>query len=154
MAVAVLAACGPCRYQDREGTGIHNATTTEVAGGWESTEGSRVVLREDGTALLERLDGQDFDFDDGWRLSGTGTWRLTDKDHGQVVRLALTARTRVDHRSSATATVTDASAPEPPWTYAWSFSVDRDQRDDVRLFFLYGDSDSGNTYLMAREARP
>lgn len=146
--LTVLTACaGP--YQYYGGTGLHDATTAEVAGGWENVEGTRVVLREDGTALLEKLDGQDFDFEDGWRLSGTGTWQLTDDDGGQVVRLALTARTRVDGRSSVTAT--DASTPEPPSTYVWSFYVDRDQHDKLKLFFFYGDPDIGNTYMMARE---
>ncbi|OKJ62566.1 hypothetical protein [Streptomyces sp. CB02261] len=145
--LAVLTACaGP--YQYDEGTGIHDATAAEVAGGWENVEGTRVVLRKDGTALFERLDGQDFDFEDGWRLSGTGTWQLTD-DGGQVVRLALTARTRVESRSPATAT--DASTPEPPSTYAWSFYVDRDQHDELKLLFFYGDPGIGNTYVMTRE---
>ena len=44
-----------------------------------------MVLHKDGTALLEKLDGQDFDLEDGWRLSGTGTWQLTDDNGGQVV---------------------------------------------------------------------
>ncbi|MFF8867556.1 hypothetical protein ACF08B_36550 [Streptomyces sp. NPDC015139] len=146
--LAALTACaGP--YQYYEGTGVHDATTTEVAGGWENVEGTRVVLRKDGTALVEKLDGQDFDFEDGWRLSGTGTWQLTDGGGGQVVRLALKSRTRVESRSSATAT--GASVPEPPPTYAWSFYVDRDQRDELRLFFFYGDPDIGNTYVMTRE---
>ncbi|WP_426367559.1 hypothetical protein [Streptomyces sp. E-08] len=146
--VTLLAACaGP--YQYYEGTGLHDATTAEVAGAWENVEGTRVVLRGDGTALLDRLDGQDFDFEDGWRLSGTGTWRLADDDGGQVVRLALTARTRVAMRPGLTAA--DPSAPEPPSTYAWSFYVDRDERDALVLFFFYGDPDIGNTYVMARE---
>lgn len=137
-------------YQYYEGTGIHDATAAEVVGGWENVEETRVVLREDGTALFEKLDGQDFDFDDGWRLSGKGTWRLTEDDGGQVVRLAVTARTRVESRSPSTAT--DTSTPEPPSTYAWSLYVDRDQRDELKLFFFYGDPDSGNTYVMTREA--
>ncbi|WP_109000023.1 hypothetical protein [Streptomyces rishiriensis] len=146
--LAALTACaGP--YQYYEGTGVHDATTTEVAGGWENVEGTRVVLRKDRTALFEKLDGQDFDFEDGWRLSGTGTWQLTDGGGGQVVRLALTARTRVESRSPATATGT--SPPEPPPTYAWSFYVDRDQHDELKLFFFYGDPDIGNTYVMTRE---
>lgn len=146
--LTVLTACaGP--YQYYGGTGLHDATTAEVAGGWENVEGTHVMLREDGTALLERLDGQDFDFEDGWRLSGTGTWQLTDDDGGQVVRLSLTARTRVERRSPATAT--DASAPEPPSTYAWSFYVDRDQHDELKLFFFYGDPDIGNAYVMTRK---
>lgn len=99
--MAVLAALTACAgpYQYYEGTGTHDATAAEVAGGWDNVEGTRMVLRKDGTALLEKLDGQDFDFEDGWRLSGTGTWQLTDDDGGQVVRLALTARTRVESRS-------------------------------------------------------
>ncbi|MFE5617361.1 hypothetical protein [Streptomyces sp. NPDC056524] len=121
----------------------------DVAGSWENVEGTRVVFRKDGTALFERLDGQDFDFDDSWRLSGKGTWQLTDGDGGQVVRLALTARTRAETRSPSTAT--DTSASEPPSTYAWSFYVDRDQRDELKLFFFYGDPDIGNTYVMTRE---
>ncbi|MFE4858629.1 hypothetical protein [Streptomyces sp. NPDC056670] len=146
--LVVLTACaGP--YQYYEGTGIHDAMAAEVAGVWENVEGTRVVLRKDGTALLEKLDGQDFDFEDGWRLSGTGTWQLTDDHGGQVVRLTLTARTRVERRSPATAT--DTSTPEPPSIYAWSFYVDRDQHDELKLFFFYGDPDIGNAYVMTRE---
>ncbi|MFA3878678.1 hypothetical protein ABS735_34395 [Streptomyces sp. MMCC 100] len=148
--LAFLTACaGP--YQYYGGTGIHDTTTAEVTGGWENVEGTRVALRKDGTALLEKLDGQDFDFEDGWRLSGTGTWQLNDDDGGQVVRLALTARTRVESRFPATAT--DTSAPEPPSTYVWSFYVDRGQHDELKLFFFYGDPDTGNTYVMTRETR-
>lgn len=145
--LATLRACNP--YQYYEGTGIHDTTADAVAGGWENVEGTRVLLRKDGTALFEKLDGQDFDFNDGWRLSGKGTWQLTDDDGGQVVRLALTARTRVESRSPSPAT--DTSAPEPPSTYAWSFYVDRDQNDELKLFFFYGDPDIGNTYVMTRE---
>ncbi|MFE5595862.1 hypothetical protein [Streptomyces sp. NPDC056549] len=149
--VAVLTACaGP--YQYYEGTGLHDATTAEIAGAWENVEGTRVVLRADGTALLDRLDGQHFDFEDGWRLSGTGTWQLADGDGGQFVRLALTARTRVETRPGMTAAA--PSAPEPPSTYSWSFDVDRDEREALVLFFFYGDPDIGNTYVMTRETTP
>ncbi|WP_234315165.1 hypothetical protein [Streptomyces globisporus] len=137
------------RNQYYEGTGIHDTTAAEVAGSWENVEGTRVALREDGTALFENPDGQGFDFEDGWRLSGTGTWQLADDDGGQVVRLALTARTRVESRSPATAT--DTSTPEPPSTYAWSFHVDRDQQNGLKLFFFYGEPDIGNTYVMTCE---
>ncbi|MET7455899.1 hypothetical protein ABZT03_29225 [Streptomyces sp. NPDC005574] len=148
LALTVLTACaGP--YQYYGGTGLHDATTAEVAGGWENVEGTQVVLREDGTALLERLDGKDFDFEDGWRLSGTGTWQLTDEEGGQVVRLALTTRTRVERRFPVTAT--DAAVPEPPSAYAWSFYVDRDPHDELQLFFFYGDPDTGNAYVMTRK---
>ncbi|MFI6645422.1 hypothetical protein [Streptomyces sp. NPDC050504] len=107
-----------------------------------------MVLREDGTALIEKLDGKCFDFEDGWRLSGTGTWQLTDDD-GQVVRLALTTRTRVVRRLPAP--VASPSTPEPPSTYSWFFYADRDQHDGLVLFFMYGDPDIGNTYVLTRE---
>ncbi|MEW2252438.1 hypothetical protein AB0907_34585 [Streptomyces sp. NPDC006975] len=148
MAFTVLTACaGP--YQYYGGTGLHDATTAEVAGDWANVEGTHVVLREAGTALVQRLDGQDFDFDDGWRLSGTGTWQLTDDDGGQVVRLTLTARTRVERRAGAAPA--DALAPQPPSTYVWSFYVDRDRHDRLKLFFFYGDPDVGNAYVMTRK---
>lgn len=146
---ALLTACaGPSQYY--AGSGLHDATVAEVAGGWRTVEGTRVVLRHNGTALVEQLDGQDFDFDYGWRLSGTGTWRLADGDGGQVVRLELTTRTRVDRRLPVTAT--GASAPEPPSTYSWEFSVDRDRHRALTLLFFYGDPDAGNAYVMTREA--
>lgn len=145
--LTVLTACaGP--YQYYEGTGLHDVTAAEVTGGWKNVEGTRVALRGDGTALLENLDGQDFDFEDGWRLSGTGTWQLTDDDGGQVVRLALTARTRVERRFPAP--VADPSTPEPPSTYSWIFNVHRDQHEGLVLFFMYGDPDIGNMYVMTR----
>ncbi len=145
-----LTACGG-PYQYYGGTGIHDATAAEVAGDWENVEGTHVELREDGTAVLEKLDGEDFDFEDGWRLSGTGAWQLDDRKDGQVVRLALTARTRVESRSDAT-TAASTATPEPPSTYTWSFHVDRDEHDEVELFFFYGDPDIGNAYVMTREA--
>ncbi|MFJ2562713.1 hypothetical protein ACIO02_06890 [Streptomyces sp. NPDC087568] len=145
---ALTACAGP--YQYYEGTGIHDATAAEVAGGWENVKGTRVVLRKDGTALLAKLDGQGFDFEDGWRLSGRGTWQLTDDDGGQVVRLVLTARTRVESRSPTT--VTETSTTAPPSEYSWSFYADRDQHDELKLFFFFGDPDIGNTYVMTREA--
>ncbi|MEU7278088.1 hypothetical protein AB0A69_04750 [Streptomyces sp. NPDC045431] len=151
VALLVSSGCaGP--YQYDEGTGVHDATTAEVSGNWEGAEETRLTLRRDGTALLQRLDGQDFDFDDGWRLSGTGTWELTDDADGQDVRLTLTHQTRVERRD--TGTTTGAAAPaRPPATYSWRFSVRRDPREALELFFFFGDPDIGNTYVMTR-AKP
>lgn len=147
VALAALTACaGPFQYY--EGTGVHDTTAADLAGAWQHAAGAGVLLRQDGTALLEELDGQDFDFDDGWRLSGTGTWQLTDRQGGQVVRLALTARTGVERRSPApTAT---ASPPPPPAAYAWSLHVGRDRQGGVGLFFFTGDPDAGDTYVLTR----
>ncbi|MFI9105458.1 hypothetical protein ACIGXA_33610 [Streptomyces fildesensis] len=142
MAVSGLTGCAG-RYD--AGTGLHDATAADVAGSWHGTEGTRVVLRPDGTALVERLDGEGFAFDDGWRLSGTGTWRLIDDPDGQDLHLALTARTRVDRRMPAT-----TPADAVPTSYTWDFFVRRDQHNQVQLFFLFSDPDAANTYVLER----
>ncbi|TRV81484.1 hypothetical protein FKN01_03250 [Streptomyces sp. 130] len=141
----LLVACaGPAQYYG--GTGVHDVTATEVTGGWVNAEGARVELREDGTAAVRKLDGQDFAYDEGWRLSGTGAWRLADSEGGQVVRLALKAPARVDRRAPGTAEDT-----QPPSSYNWYLYVDRSQREkEVKLFSFYGDPDVGHTYVLTR----
>lgn len=146
--LTVLSACaGP--YQYYTGTGLHDATAAEAAGNWANIEDTQLTLRRDGTALFRQLDGQDFDFDDGWRVSGTGTWELTDDAGGQDIHLTMTSRTAFDTRAPAAAADTPVSTP-PPTTYTWNFYVRRDQREALELFFMYGDPDIGNTYVMTR----
>ncbi|MFC9705195.1 hypothetical protein ACFTWD_31380 [Streptomyces sp. NPDC056943] len=152
---AVLTGCaGAAQYYD--GTGVHDATVAEVAGAWENVEGTRVVLRKDGTAQVEALDEADFAFDEGLRLSGKGTWELTDERGGQRVRLELTKRTKVAIRSSSPSPSAVPVAPtmtdDPLSVDFWRFHVDRDQRGELVLFFFVGDPDIGNTYVMRREA--
>ncbi|MEV4938685.1 hypothetical protein [Streptomyces zaomyceticus] len=137
---------GPAQYY--EGTGVHDATAAEAAGVWESVEGTAMTLRPDGTATVTRLDGWDFDFDEGWRLSGRGAWSLADTPDGQLLRLELTARTGVDRRADATASPPDGG--DAPTAYSWRFYVDRDDRHGLVLFFHFGDPDAGNTYVMTR----
>nr|WP_203587083.1 hypothetical protein [Actinospica acidiphila] len=150
--IAVLAAVTGCAgpYQYDDGTGVHDAVAAEVAGTWVNIDGTRVVLHANGTAQVENLDGQDFDFDDGWRLSGRGRWQLSDRDGGQLVRLELTGRTHADRRPGADATATAAAAGEAPSTYAWSMYVDRRKGGEVTLFFFFGDPDAGNAYVLMR----
>ncbi|MCX4980406.1 hypothetical protein [Streptomyces sp. NBC_00572] len=147
--LTTLTAClaGPGQYY--EGTDVHDATAAEVAGAWKSTEGTAMTLRPDGTATVTRLDGQDFDFDDGWRLSGTGTWSLADDANGQDVRLELTARTKAETRADATTPLPDAT--DAPTTYTWRFFVDRDKQKKPVLFFFFGDPDAADTYVMTRK---
>ncbi|WP_242427754.1 hypothetical protein [Streptomyces sp. Root431] len=156
LALVVLTGCaGP--YQYYEGTGVHDATAAEVAGAWENIEGTRVVLRKDGTAQVEALDEPDFAFEDGWRLSGTGTWKLTDEEGGQRVRLELTKRTKVTSRPPSTSPSPSAVPVTPTPTVdslsvdLWRFHVGRDERDELELFFFVGDPDIGNMYVMSRE---
>lgn len=142
----VVGCAGPAQYYG--GTGVHGVTATEIAGGWANVEGTRVELHQDGTALLRKLDGQDFDYDEGWRLSGAGAWRLADTEGGQVVRLVLKAPTRVDKRAS------EADGNQPPSAYNWSLYVDRSKRKhELKLFFFYGEPDIGNTYVLTRTPR-
>ncbi|MDX2675893.1 hypothetical protein [Streptomyces soliscabiei] len=146
----LLSACtaglaGP--YQYYTGTGLHDATAAEAAGTWECVEGTRLTLRPDGSAAFRQLDGQEWDFDDAWRVTGTGTWELTDDAEGQELHLAMTTRTTV-----ATRAVTPAptASPEVPATYTWRFFVDRNPQKKLVLFFFYGDPDAGNSYVMQR----
>ena len=79
LSVALIAALSACTaglagpYQYYGGTGLHDATAAEAAGTWRCIEGTELTLRPDGTAAFRQLDGQDFDFDDAWRVTGTGT---------------------------------------------------------------------------------
>ncbi|MEV6180545.1 hypothetical protein [Streptomyces sp. NPDC052015] len=65
VAIALMMTNGRNPYGYYSGTGVHDATVAEVAGAWEYVKGTRAPLRRDGTAVVQRLDGQDFDFDDG-----------------------------------------------------------------------------------------
>ncbi|MFJ4674907.1 hypothetical protein [Kitasatospora sp. NPDC088783] len=142
--LSVLCACaGP--YQYYEGTGLHDAAVAEAAGVWEGAEQTRLTLNQDGTAVVERLDGADFDFDDGWRISGAGTWELTDRAGGQNVVVTVTTRTGVDAREASPPVEKSVAAP---LTYTWRFYVRRDAHRGLELFFFFGDPDVGNLYLL------
>ncbi|MFJ9447319.1 hypothetical protein ACIRRH_36520 [Kitasatospora sp. NPDC101235] len=142
--LSVLCACaGP--YQYYEGTGLHDAAAAEAAGIWEGAEQTRLTLNQDGTALVQRLDGHDFDFDQGWRLSGTGTWELTDRAGGQDVVVTMTTRTGAETREASPAVRGTFAAP---LTYTWRFYARRDAHRSLELFFFFGDPDIGNRYLL------
>ncbi|MFE0511024.1 hypothetical protein [Streptomyces sp. NPDC058964] len=105
-----LTGCTPHMYDDVPA--LHDVKPAEVSGSWLGYDRTNVVLRPDGKADIRLLDGQEWDFDDGWRLSGTGTWRLTDQrtgwNDGRHVRLTLTSRTAAATRPPRPA---DAVAP-------------------------------------------
>ncbi|MFD8201128.1 hypothetical protein [Streptomyces sp. NPDC059701] len=147
LALTVTSGCNP--YGSYAGTGVHDATAREIAGTWTCVAGTQVTLRRDGTAVFRRLDGADFDFDEGWRLSGTGTWHLTDTGDGQEIDLDLTRRTGLDYRADALSG-NDDNSPASPTHYGWDLYVDRGTDKGLRLFFFYGDPDTGNRYVLAR----
>ncbi|MFB7948353.1 hypothetical protein ACFC6L_25930 [Kitasatospora phosalacinea] len=150
--LTLLCACaGP--YQYYEGTGTHGVSTAEASGDWIGADGTRLSLRQDGTALIEHLDGKDFDFDQGWRLSGTGTWQFDDRESGQQLVLDLAAPTSTDTRPGTTAA--PATSPGPPRSpYRWRFELDHDEQDELVLFFFYGDPDAGNKNVLQHPAAP
>ncbi|QKW18593.1 hypothetical protein HUT16_05520 [Kitasatospora sp. NA04385] len=148
--LALLCACaGPNQYY--AGSGTHGVTTAEAVGEWVGADDTRLTLREDGTALIEHLDGLEFDFDEGWRLSGTGAWQFDDRESGQQLVLDLTTQTSSDTRPGATTAPTGSPGPSRR-SYRWRFELKRDRAKKLVLFFFYGDPDSGNTNVLARPA--
>lgn len=99
----VLVGCNPHMYD--EVSAVQDAKRAEIVGSWVCTDRTEVTLLSDGKAVINLLDGQEFDFDDRWRLSGTGEWELTNEragwNDGQHVQLTLTARTSSATRSGS-----------------------------------------------------
>ncbi|WP_328435219.1 hypothetical protein [Streptomyces sp. NBC_00425] len=54
------------------------AVGVDLYGTWKGWASSSLTLRPDGVAEVADLDGQEFRFDDGWRMTGTGTWTLSE----------------------------------------------------------------------------
>ncbi|QIQ03644.1 hypothetical protein [Streptomyces liangshanensis] len=157
--LASAGCAGPYTYA--EVPALRDVKRSEIVGSWYCVEGTEVTLRPDGKAVVRLLDGQEFDFDDRWRLSGSGTWALTDErmgwNDGQHVRLSLTSRTASATRAPDPAEPFDASAepPEAPATYHWTFELrrnkKRDKQEGVELYFFFGDPDSRSTYVLERQ---
>lgn len=149
-----LAGCNPRMYD--EVPALHDAQQTEVWGSWACYDRTSVVFRPDGTADIRLLDGQEWDFDDGWRLSGTGTWKLTDQragwNDGQHVQLTLTSRTAVATRTPEPdePSAPPTGRPQAPGTYTWTFELPRDDRKELGLYFFFSDPDSRSTYILQR----
>lgn len=148
-----LVGCNPHMYD--EVPALRDAKRTEIAATWLGFDHTEVTLQPDGKAVLHLLDGQEFDFDAGWRVSGTGTWELTDErmgwNDGQHIRVSLTART------SSTTRTPDPAHPFPsteqlpiPETYTWTFELQRDKKEQLELSFFFGDPDSRSTYVLER----
>jgi hypothetical protein len=150
-----LAGCNPHMYD--KVPALHDAKPAEVAGSWIGYDRTNIVFRPDGKADIRLLDGQEWDFDDRWRLSGTGSWKLTRQragwNDGQHVQLTLTSRTAVEVRASEPSEPLGppTDRPEAPKTYTWAFELDRDKKEELKLYFFFGDPDSRSTYILERE---
>ncbi|MEU8677029.1 hypothetical protein [Streptomyces sp. NPDC048560] len=155
-----LMGCNPHMYDSVPA--LRDAKRAEIVGTWRCVEDTEVTLMPDGRAEIHLLDGQEFDFDDRWRLSGTGTWELTGErmgwNDGQHVRMALTSRT------ASTTRPPDPGDPprdphsgfplsEAPETYTWTFELRRGTEEELGLYFFFGDPDSRSTYVL-RRTRP
>ncbi|MER7467118.1 hypothetical protein [Streptomyces sp. NPDC097981] len=149
---ALLAMTGGDPNTHRSAPAVYDARTDEIVGTWRCVEGTEVVFRADGTAAVTLLDGQERDYAHGWRLSGSGTWKLISRqpagrNYGQHVRLHLPAPTGTAARSGAPAA--RRSAPE---RYKWTFELRRDGRQTLELYFFFGDPDARGTYVLEKDA--
>ncbi|MFF8537367.1 hypothetical protein ACF07B_36280 [Streptomyces sp. NPDC015532] len=149
----VLVGCSPRMYD--EVPAVRDAKRAEIVDSWRSADSTEVTLRADGTAVIRLLDGQEFDFDDSWRVSGTGRWKLTDErtgwNDGQHVRLTLTSRTASATRTPGPGELEPSAGPEPaPETYTWTFELQRNDKKRLLLYFFFGDPDSRSAYVLER----
>ncbi|WP_329116504.1 hypothetical protein [Streptomyces sp. NBC_01465] len=154
-ALTALTGCNPHMYDTAPA--VHDATSAELVGTWSCAEGTELTLRQDGSASMALLDGQEFDFDAGWRLSGTGTWRLTSEtagwSGGQHLILTLKTRTGSAQRPDDPTSETPLTDREPaPETYIWTFELRRTEQHALQPYFYFGDPDSRSTYVLTKKA--
>lgn len=158
LALLSLFGCVPGQYADVPA--VTEVSAAEIVGTWQCVDGTEVTMRADRTAVVKRLDGQEFDFDEQWRMSGTGTWELTDRpmgwSDGQHVSLSVTRRTSSAWREAADAadeTVVGGDSREPaPDSYKWTLELER-REEGLALYFFFSDPDSRNTYVLEKVAR-
>ncbi|WP_251059263.1 MULTISPECIES: hypothetical protein [unclassified Streptomyces] len=130
---------------------VYDAKNAEIVGTWRCVDGTEVVFHSDGTAAVTLLDGQELDYDHGWRLTGPGTWELVSRrpagwNYGQHVLLHLPARTAAAARGDVPPR---RSAPE---RYLWTFELRRDARQALELYFFFGDPSARSAYVLEKDA--
>ncbi|MFE3941093.1 hypothetical protein ACFXPV_04310 [Streptomyces sp. NPDC059118] len=136
---------------------VTGVSAAEIVGAWRCVDGAEVTMRADGTATVKQLDGQEFVFDRQWRMSGTGTWELTDRpmgwNDGQHVSLSVSRRTSSTWRDPADAAngvAVGGDSREPvPDSYTWTLELER-RKKGLALYFFYSDPDNRNTYYLEK----
>ncbi|MFI9627258.1 hypothetical protein [Streptomyces sp. NPDC052042] len=129
----------------------------EIVGTWLGWDGTEVALEADGTAIVTRLDGQEYDFDEGWRMSGTGIWQQTDArvgwGEGQHVIVTVTRQTSWEERRDPKPghEILPGDRESAPGTYKWTLEMERGAKG-LRLFFLFRDPDSRSYYYLERKS--
>ncbi|GAA3996755.1 hypothetical protein OG252_35625 [Streptomyces sp. NBC_01352] len=149
-------------------------TAQDVYGTWRGWEGSSLTLRPEAEASTVKLDGQEFDFDDAWRMTGTGTWRLqrpgtyrggNTVGDGSVIHLEVnTADGAEGSRTSAGTTsqaplasgtpnarVAASRTEPPPARSTWDLGVTKGKQGELLLFFLTSDPDVRDTYYLTKD---
>ncbi|MEV6425641.1 hypothetical protein [Streptomyces sp. NPDC051662] len=151
-------------------------TAEELYGTWHGWEGSSLTLKPGAKAETTKLDGQEFAFDDGWRMTGTGTWSMQEPGayrggntvgNGSVIRLeaapAANAATSVDGADATppVGTPDTAASPDPmdaasrtappPARATWALGVTKEKNGKLRLFFLTSDPDVRDTYYLTKD---
>ncbi|MEW2067439.1 hypothetical protein [Streptomyces sp. NPDC007346] len=113
-------------------------------------------LDDGGTATVMNLDGQDWSFDENWRMSGKGTWKLLGSGEYRGPRLASDGQTvRLDVKSGKTPSRTNDPAAEgreatPPAESYWIISIAA-EKSQAKLYFFTGDPDARSTLEFSKE---
>ena len=143
----------------------------DLYGTWRGWEGSSLTLRTGSRAVTVRLDGQEFAFDDAWRMTGSGTWRLLGPGayrggntvgNGSVIHVEASPRTGRREEAKPTASASGPSGPvdpadvtsrtePPPEKAVWDIGVSKGEKGELRLFFLTSDPDVRDTYYLTRD---
>lgn len=154
LSMLTLQGCNPHQYDSVPS--VSHAKRSEIVGVWRCVDGTEVDLRPDGTAVVAHLDGQEFDFDEGWRMSGTGTWELLDEQagwgDGQHVSVRVTQRTSWEerHDTEPGRRVPEDAGELAPKTYTWTLEMERGEKG-LLLFFLFSDPDSRSYYYLEKD---
>lgn len=136
-------------------------TAAEIAGTWHGWQGSSLTLGAGAKAAAVRLDGQEFDFDDGWRMTGTGTWSLLKPGayrggnfvgNGSVIHLEVTPATpaKTTPSPSPNPTVAASRTAPPPDKAVWDIGVTKGKKNELLLVFLTSDPDIRDTYYLTK----
>ncbi|MEU2246475.1 hypothetical protein [Streptomyces sp. NPDC019224] len=145
-------------------------TAADFYGTWVGWKGSSLTFQPEHRAVVKKLDGQEFAFDDAWRMSGPGSWRLLKPGayrggntvgDGWVIQVKASSGSRAvkeDPVAEGAGPASEinpddvASRTEPPPGKAeWDIGVTRSKKGELRLFFLTSDPDVRDTYYLTRK---
>ncbi|MCX4718714.1 hypothetical protein OG818_23465 [Streptomyces virginiae] len=134
---------------------VHDASTSELAGDWTGLDGAKVTLESNGRAEVTNLGGQDWDFDRGWGLSGTGTWKLIEGASGETlmaapaVQISITTVTGQIQRPARDMDEWTTAPHAPIGKYTWKFGMERTEKG-LQPYYLAGDPDAPTLYHLKR----